>query len=148
MWAEGAPPSLRFSRPPFCRHEAQRFSGQTLQTLHDPNANIEWLTFGVDLRSSGPSIVFLWPNDHAAPARYLDEALSLPSAQLAQFLTQFFFAHCENTYFASAWWERLNETQQYQLELLMANSNPYYYPPRYDLAQQLAPWRVVAQNRQ
>lgn len=116
-------------------------SGKQLQKLHDPNAHLQALAFGVDIRAEGPSAIFAWLRGHSTPSQYMDEVLALPPDLRASFLAQFYFAHCENTYFAETWWDSLDAHQRQRVEGLSRNSNPYYYPPKYDLAdQKLAPW--------
>lgn len=123
-------------------------SGVPLQTLHDSDAPSEWLTFGVDVGDAGASVVFIWHRSDSAPRRYLDEMIALTDQQRAAFLVQFFFAHCENTYFAADWWNGLDADSRLYMEALMANGNPYYYPPNYSLdAKQLAPWTAATVHR-
>jgi hypothetical protein len=104
-------------------------SGVPLQTLHDLDVPSEWLTFGIDIGDDGASAVFIWHRSDVAPRRYLDEVVALNDRQRAAFLVQFFFAHCENTYFAAAWWNALAPASRLYMEALMANGNPYYFPP-------------------
>ncbi len=119
-------------------------SGVPLQTLHDDSTPLQWLAFGVDLRLSGPVGVFIWMRGDDAPPRYIEEILALSPEARAAFLVQFFFAHCENTYFAPSWWAGLDDNQRWHVETLMANANPYYHPPRYDLhATSLSPWNTA-----
>lgn len=118
-----------------------------IQTLHDRQTQSQWLAFGVDVVDRGASIVFLWFEGDAAPLTYIDEVAGLEDKQLTEFLAQFFFAHCENTYFAAAWWDALSGDDQSFLDSLMQNANPYYFPPEYELNRSLAPWRLVSQSR-
>jgi hypothetical protein len=122
-------------------------SGVALQTLHDPTAQIEWLPFGVDVEAGGFSVVFLWEKGAAAPKKYLEEILDLSARQLECFLPQFFFAHCENTYFSEAWWNGCNRYAQAFTKKLVANSNPYYSPPPYSLCTRLALWTISTRER-
>jgi len=118
------------------------FRGQHLQTLHDDTSPMQWLAFGVDLRGGRPSLLFLWQHGDEAPRSYIGDILNLDPETRATFLAQFLFAHCENTYFSAAWWDGLSVAERQHLEQLMANANPYYYPPTYDLGlRSLAPWR-------
>ncbi|MFZ2102857.1 MAG: SEC-C domain-containing protein [Oricola sp.] len=112
-------------------------SGKKLQTLHDPAAKMQWLSFGVDISPRGVSVVFIWRSIDTAPSEYMREVMALDDAVLPRFLVQFFFAHCENTYFSEAWWQSLSEQDRSCLANLMRNSNPYYSPPGYDLARSL-----------
>jgi hypothetical protein len=124
----------------------QSIRGVRLQTLHDVDAQTQWLSFGVDMRDAGPSAVFFWRSNESAPKQYMEEVKALGERELAEFLAQFFFVHCENTYFASSWWEALGEVQQKFMAELMANSNPYYFPPNYELDRAIAPWRIASRH--
>ncbi len=122
------------------------FDGTSIQILHDTNAEIEWLPFGVDIESDGFSVVFVFRKDFSAVERYMRSILALSNPDLEVFLPQFFFAHCENTYFSEDWWNALTQIDQAFARKLMANSNPYYYPPEYDLSIKLADWTLIARQ--
>jgi hypothetical protein len=119
-------------------------TGEALQTLHISAARMQWLAFGLDVRQNGASFVFLWSRDDSAPARYIGEVAGLQREKIAEFLCQFPFAHCENTYFKEDWWQALSGPDRAFLENLMANSNPYYSPPEYQLNRRAAPWRITS----
>jgi len=121
-------------------------SGVHLQTLHDTSAEIEWLSFGVDVEPGGASIVFLWQAKTEAPRKYIEELQGLCDEELECFIPQFFFAHCENTYFSESWWRNCSKISQSFVKDLMVNSNPYYYPPKYDLSHRLTSWSVVGRE--
>ncbi|MFX1476306.1 MAG: hypothetical protein ACFFCO_12640 [Promethearchaeota archaeon] len=121
-------------------------SGVQLQTLHDTNAAIEWLSFGVDVDPTKASIVFLWEAKAQAPRRYIQELQGLRDQELECFIPQFFFAHCENTYFSESWWRNCSQTSRTFVRRLMGNANPYYYPPGYDLSRRLTSWTVVGRE--
>lgn len=118
-------------------------SGSNIQTLHDVTATTQWLPFGVDVELDGFSIVFMWEKSAEAPRSYVEEIASLKAVELQCMLPQFFFAHCENTYFSESWWKDLPKTDQSFVKRLAANSNPYYYPPEYDLSRRLTHWVTV-----
>jgi hypothetical protein len=120
-------------------------SGVPLQVLHDVQAETQWLAFGVDLRDTGASVVFVWFDGQPAPLKYLDEVTNLESTKAAEFLVQFFFAYCENTYFRADWWNGLSSADRRFLDALMANANPYYFPPGYDLDRAIARWQLASQ---
>jgi hypothetical protein len=120
--------------------------GKSLQVLHDPKLQSQWLAFGIDIGTSGPTAVFFWRRQEPAPEQYMEEVKALGDRQLAEFLMQFFFVHCENTYFAPSWWEALDGPKQEFLAELMANFNPYYFPPKYQLDRAVAPWLVVSRR--
>jgi len=108
-------------------------SGKSLQVIHNMAVKTQWLSFGVDTGERGVSVLFVWRREDVAPADYMKEVLALDDKRLPGFLIQFFFAHCENTYFLDSWWNLLAETDRSYLSDLMYNSNPYYYPPVYRL---------------
>ena len=122
-------------------------SGVRLQVLHDVNAKTEWLSFGVDLDAEGVSIAFLWEANAVAPFSYIEEMDALSDGALACFLPQFFFAHCENTYFSESWWNDLSKDNRVFIESLMGNANPYYFPPHYDFSRRLNSWIVTGRER-
>lgn len=118
-------------------------AGKSLQTLHDPTAELQWLSFGVDISERGVSVVFIWIRDEPATSEYMQEVMALSDQELPIFLVQFFFAHCENTYFSEVWWNALSvENRDYMTEL-MRNSNPYYYPPDYDISRSVCEPRLI-----
>lgn len=121
-------------------------SGFQLQTLHDMSAEIEWLAFGIDIEHDVSSIVFLWEANAEAPRKYLEELQSLRDEELECFLPQFFFSHCENTYFSESWWQNCSEADQTFVIHLVANAYPYYYPPEYDLSHRLTSWTIVGRD--
>lgn len=120
--------------------------GKTLQVLHDVSARTQWLSFGVDVSSRGVSVAFIWKRDEPAPAGYMKEVMALKDDELPQFLIQFLFAHCENTYFIDKWWKSLSVDDRRYLENLMRNSNPYYFPPEYDLRRSLSATRLLSRR--
>ncbi len=121
-------------------------SGVQLQTLHDIGADIEWLSFGVDIETGGAIIVFLWEANTEAPRRYIEEIQGLSDEELECFIPQYFFAHCENTYFSESWWRKCSKISQSFVRSLMVNENPYYYPPEYNLSHRLTSWSVVGRE--
>jgi len=121
-------------------------SGVHLQTLHDTNAEIEWLSFGVDMETEGASIVFLWETNSVAPRKYINEIQDLSDEELECFIPQFFFAHCENTYFSESWWSKCSLSSKSFVRRLMANENPYYFSPEYNLSHRLTSWSVVGRE--
>jgi hypothetical protein len=122
-------------------------NGVGIQVLHDVNAKTEWLSFGVDVDAADVSIVFLWEENAVAPFKYIKEIDALSDDELACFLPQFFFAHCENTYFAQSWWDDLGDDDRSFIESLTGNANPYYFPPHYDFSRRLISWTVTARER-
>jgi hypothetical protein len=117
-----------------------------LQVLHDPGGRLEWLAFGTDVGARGVSVVFCWSTADPAPRRYVQELKALSDADLAEFLVQFFFAHCENTYFAKSWFGGLDAGDQEFVRRHAENWNPYYFFPKFELNRHITPWRVIARN--
>lgn len=120
-------------------------SGKRLQELHNLNQSVQWIAFGIDISDDkNPSIVFLWPKRHSASQKFVDEIETLDDNKLTEYLCQFFFAYCENTYFSSTWWNSLLDIQKKQIMKLMMNTNPYHYFPKYEYELSLSPWKIIA----
>ena len=116
--------------------------GSRLQRLEDMRADAQWLAFGTDVSERGVSVVFLWLSENEAPRRYMEEVLSLSEEFLPQFLCQFFFVHCENTYFSPVWWSSLKWSDKAAVKKMVANVNPYFSPHRYRENLVPVPWEV------
>ena len=120
-------------------------SGKTLQALHNLQAVVQWIAFGIDIsEDKHPSIVFLWSKNNLASQKFMDEIELLDDQKLTEYLIQFFFAYCENTYFSIAWWSSLSDLQKKHITQLMMNTNPYYYFPKYNYDLSLSPWSVIS----
>jgi hypothetical protein len=87
-------------------------NGKTLQVLHDISARTQCLSFGVGVSGRGVSVIFFWRRDEPAPAGYMKEVMELKDDELPQYLIQFFFAHCENTYFQDTWWKAISADER------------------------------------
>lgn len=116
-------------------------SGKPLQKL-GMSATLECLSFGIDVSSQGTHFTFAWNAAENSPRDYMSEVLALPHAELASFLCQFCFMHCENTFFSKSWWNSLSSQGQKFFTSLMSNTNPYAAPPRYDLSLSLPEWTL------
>ena len=116
-------------------------SGTKLQLLTDMQTDVQGLAFGTDVSTRGLSIVFLWQTHEEAPTMYVQEILKLSPDFLPQFLCQFFFMHCENTYVSPTWWNGLACPVREKLTGMMLNPNPYYSPPMYSEDLVAVPWR-------
>lgn len=114
-----------------------------LQIITDSKRN-EWLAFGVniDIRNNNISVVFLWSRTESAPQQYMNSVHALDDQQLAEFLVQFFFTYCENTYFAKSWWDSLDEEQRSLLYTLM-RKDAYASQPQYNFSRSMAPWKII-----
>jgi len=120
--------------------------GTPIQILHDIKATIQSVAYGVDVRPDGASIVFLWSSKDEASNAFVNDIDKLSDKELSEYLVQFFFAYCENTYFADSWWKTMNARQRDYLQLLSENSNPYYYPPDFDYGMMVSPWVIGSRN--
>ncbi len=121
--------------------------GTKLQTLHDIKARTQWLAFGIDIKPNKLiSIVFFWSLAHSAPRQIIEELMSLHDKELSEYFCQFFFAYCENTYFSEEWWSSLSNTKKIFFTELMINSNPYYFPPNFELELSASPWKVISSS--
>lgn len=124
----------------------QDFYRTPLQTLHDIDAKIEHLYVSVVASESSPRVVFGWEKRYVAPARFVDSLLSLPTSHIQAYLLQFVFAHIENVYFSSNWWDALDSQGQEGIKELAGNSDAYYYPPSYG-AKPTVPWSQLQVER-
>lgn len=97
--------------------------GQQLQVLHDLNAHVQELMFGLVAASDGGAAVFAWREGESAPQRFVESLLNKEKRLLPSLITQFMFAYIENTYFATRWWESLSMANREHLEAL-ANVRP------------------------
>ena len=121
-------------------------SGNKLQLLENMTTDVQLLAFGTDVSERGASIVFLWLSEDEAPKRYIEEVLCLPREFIPQFLCQFFFVHCENTYFSPAWWSSLAVSEKEAVKKMVANVNPYYSPHRYRKNLVAVPWKMESRR--
>lgn len=121
-------------------------SGVPLQKL-DMHSRLEWLAFGVDVSDHGSHFTFFWDAQNSAPSKYMAEVFGLSHADIASFLCQLCFMHCENTYFSKHWWQKLTPSQQDFVAKLMNNVNPYAERPPYQFEIKLAPWKLSSINR-
>jgi len=116
--------------------------GVTIQVLHDTQTRIQGVAFGVDVRDKRPHVVFCCLKKDEAARAFIDELFFIPEVSLPEYIMQFFFAYCENTYFSQSWWESLNTKQQRYVRKLSGNPNPYYFPPEYDFDIGISPWKL------
>lgn len=118
-------------------------AGRELQRLHDVTSDAQWMTVNVVPREGGGSIVLGYLNANAAPRKFINDLARLPDRRLTQILPQFIFAYIENTYFSSAWWEELRETERIVIMRHAGNPNAYYDPPEY-AETDLVSWTISA----
>ena len=119
------------------------FSGTGLQVLHDPSSPVQHLHISVAAFSSaGILAVAGWRREHVAPARLVESLVATREDLVGSYLAQYVFAHLENVYFASHWWDGLPPHQQHHMETLAMNANPYYFAPQY-INEILVPWKLM-----
>jgi hypothetical protein len=68
----------------------------------------------------------------------MEEVKALSDLILPEFLVQFFFAYCENTYFEKAWFDGLGAEAQEFLKKRAENESPYDNYPNYEFERRLA----------
>jgi hypothetical protein len=118
-------------------------NGNALQTLHDPDAEIQELLFGIVATADGGAIVFSWRAGDTAPNRFVQSLLAKEWQRLPSLVVQFIFAYVENTYFSSDWWESLSKVNQEHIESLAAMGNAYYSDFSYSSSLTFAQWEVT-----
>lgn len=117
----------------------QDLQGTHLQTLHEPNAQLEHLYVSVIADQKSPRVVLGWRAGHSAPRGLVESLLATPEPLLSAYFVQYVFAHLENVYFAADWWDALSMHDQTRIRELASNTNAYYYPPHY-LDTPTVPW--------
>jgi hypothetical protein len=123
-------------------------NGSVLQELHLAIEKLNTIAFGIMPRPNDElSVAFLWHKDHEKILKYIDDIDRLDDAKLAEYLVQFFFAHCENTYFADDWWGDLLKDQRTVIRKHASNTNPFYDLPVYQFNLGIAPWQVIGRKR-
>jgi hypothetical protein len=116
-------------------------SGTSLQTLHDPAAQIESLYVAFVQANTQHAVMLAWREEDKSPAAWVDEFINMPLDRMAGALVQWLFAYVENTYFSQTWWETLNDDQRSTIGALAQEGNPYYNHPKY-VDNLPVPWAV------
>lgn len=124
----------------------QDMHGVPLQTLHDPNSQLEHLYVSVVADQQSARVVLGWRQGHSAPKKLVDSLLATPGALLPAYFVQYVFAHLENVYFSPAWWDSLSTQDQDRIRELAGNANAYYSPPHY-AATPTVPWSLSSIER-
>jgi hypothetical protein len=117
-----------------------------LQTLHDPTSILQHLYVSVVASERSPRVVLGWRKEHSAPRRFVDSLLAAPSRLFPAYFVQYVFAHLENVYFSSEWWESLARIDQERIRALAVNANAYYFPPEYTPSPSV-PWSLESIER-
>lgn len=119
------------------------FENQQLQVLHDREAEMQELPFGIVATPEGGAAVFLWKSGQAAPEAFVDSLLRKGNERLPSLIVQFMFAYIENTYFSDEWWWSMPQIHRDHLESLAAISNAYYADFNYSYWR-FVPWEVLS----
>ncbi len=119
------------------------FDGKQLQVLHDPQADMESLLFGMVATSIGGAVVLTWLSRETKPRAFIDSLLKHDNRRLPGLLVQFIFAYIENTYFSISWWESLSEADRQHIGSLARVANPYYTEFHYSLSK-FVPWEITS----
>jgi hypothetical protein len=123
------------------------FEGRTIQVLHDPFSEGQYLYFCVVSHNSGGAFVFTWWNGHSAISRFVDSLQSLSNAELPHVCAQVIFAYCENAYFSEKWWSSIHKLVRQSITELASNSNPGYSRLVF-LKDNVVPWRITNVTRE
>ena len=103
-----------------------------VQILTDMHKRIEPLCYGMLVQHPlGGVVVFGWPGNTTAGPNFLDSLLQSDQRRVPGRLVQFMFAHVENTFFSTAWWEGISEGEKAIVERHVNNTNPFASPVRY-----------------
>jgi hypothetical protein len=119
------------------------FEGTQLQVLHDPDARIQELLFGIVAARDGGAVVFLCRAGDTAPQAFIESLLKQDSEILCSLIVQFVFAYIENTFFSKDWWGSLSEVDRKHLSSLAWISNAYYEDFTYSRSRKIVPWKLT-----
>jgi hypothetical protein len=120
------------------------FFGSQLQVLHDPDAVIQELLFGIVATDDGGAAVFLCRTEDAAPKAFIESLIKQGSDALGNLIAQFAFAYTENTFFSKSWWESLSNFDRDHLSSLAWMSNAYYDKFSYSHSRHIVPWEITS----
>jgi SEC-C motif len=116
--------------------------GRPLQVLHDLDAAIEELPFGIVATPEGGAAVFIWRIGDVAPRNFVESLLKREKRSIAGLIVQFVFAYIENTYFSNSWWGSLSKANREHLASLAAIGNAYYSDFVYQPCR-FVPWEIT-----
>ena len=122
-------------------------NGLSIQTMEDTKTRVQGVAFGVDIHDNKPRVVFCCLKKDKAAMAFIDELLSMPDSILPEYIMQFFFAFCENTYFSQNWWDGLKPEQQRLVYKLAVNTNPYSFFPEYNFDAGISSWSLEGKRR-
>lgn len=117
--------------------------GNGLQVLHDLDADIQQLLFGIVSTADGGAAVFTWQACDQMPDRFVQSLLAREKERLPSLLVQFAFAYIENTYFSNDWWSSLSKSNCEQIENLAAIGDAYYTNFSYSPSLTFVPWEIT-----
>ncbi len=115
-------------------------TGEALQTLHDPNAEIEPLLISLVATQEGGVISMLWRSDHSAPDLFVRSLLAA-TENLPGFAVQTLFAYIENTFFSKQWWDSFPPEHQEHIRSIALMPNAYYTDFNYSDSIRM-PWEI------
>jgi hypothetical protein len=118
------------------------FNGNELQILHDPEAAIESIAFGVVATDFGGAFVAIWKAADKIPRRFIESLIRTGDRHLGNILAQFILLHVENTYFSCEWWNGLDMKMRNLAMELVSDPHPYYSNRRFESVP-IVPWQVV-----
>ncbi|HET9137517.1 MAG TPA: hypothetical protein VFO76_12855 [Candidatus Kapabacteria bacterium] len=115
--------------------------GNVLQSL-DEKSDLESLMVSLISTDNGGTLSFFWQTNQSAPRRFVESLLARPVDELPSYIVQVIFAHLENTFFSSSWWNSLNDDDRQHLEGLASITNPYFAPIEFSPST-FVPWQVT-----
>jgi hypothetical protein len=117
-------------------------TGKEIQTLHELNNNIQYLSVVIIPNLVGGSILLSWQSSSLVIRNFVDQIINLPQDTVVHFIVQYIFKHLENTFFSSDWWNNMSPEIQKHMTSLATISNPYY--SRTEFFQNIEiPWQVI-----
>jgi hypothetical protein len=117
--------------------------GIQLQTLDDPNAQVQELLFGIVATARGGAAVFLCRADEEIPQTFVQSILRQDQKRIGSLIAQFVFVYIENTYFSREWWTSLSDINRKQMTSLAWTSNAYEERFHYSPSSKIVPWEIV-----
>lgn len=120
------------------------FEGRELQALHDPNALIQELLFGIVAAGNGGAVVFLCRADEKIPQVFVQSMLRHDRERIGSLIAQFAFVYIANTYFSKEWWDNLSSVNRRKMESLAWVADAYEEPFTYSPSRKIVPWEITS----
>ena len=111
--------------------------------LHDHNAIMQELLFGIVATENGGAAVFLSRTDETVPKAFVEELLSEEPERICSLIAQFAFVYIENTFFSKIWWDSLSVLDRQHMASLAWVSNAYYESFKYSGSRRIVPWEIA-----